>query len=142
MLPLPSGAYSPPERLAMSKQRMDAIKASPEALITFGIITAIGMTQRVIEDLMVGFFSSKAIGVTTNVAGPGTARYLAGSRITGALGWVPGSGQQTLGVCIFSYNGTVRVGFKTDATVIPDPERLVEAFDAELGELEQLRPLR
>lgn len=135
MLPLPSGVGPVQERLAASKARMDAIKASPEALITYGIINAIGMTQRMVEDVMVGFFSSKAIGVTTNVRGPGSTRYLAGSRIVGALGWVPGSGNQTLGVCIFSYDGTVRIGFKSDATVLPDPEILVDAFDTGLRDM-------
>jgi diacylglycerol O-acyltransferase / wax synthase len=138
ILPLPSGIASPRARLAASKQRMDAIKRSPEAMITFGLINAIGMTNRSMEDLLVNFFSGKAIGVTTNVMGPLTDRYLAGSRVVGALGWVPGSGRQTVGVCIFSYNQTVRVGFKTDATVVPDAERLVAAFDAELDELGRL----
>ncbi len=73
--------------------------------------------------------------MTTNVPGPREHRYLAGSRITGLLGWVPGSGQQTLGTCIFSYAGTVRVGFKTDAGVIPDPERIIDAFHTELEAL-------
>ena len=41
-------------------------------------------------------------------------------------------------MCIFSYDNTVRVGFKTDATVVPDAEMLVEAFDAELDELARL----
>lgn len=82
----------------------------------------------------VDFFSSKAIGVTTNVMGPLQDRYLAGSRIAGVLGRVPGSGHQTVGV-YFSYNQTVRVGFKVDATVVPDADRLVDAFDAELDDL-------
>jgi len=47
---------------------------------------------------------------------------------------VPGSGRQTVGVCIFSYARQVRVGFKVDAATVPDPERLVEAFDAELDD--------
>jgi WS/DGAT/MGAT family acyltransferase len=135
MLPMPIGERSPRDRLAAAKQRMDRIKESPEALITFGLINAIGLTHPRIEDLLVDFFSSKAIGVTTNVMGPLQDRYLAGSRIAGVLGWVPGSGRQTVGVCIFSYNATVRVGFKVDATVVPDADRLVDAFDAELDDL-------
>lgn len=135
MLPMPLAERSPRDRLAASKTRMDRIKASPEALITFGLINAIGLTHPKVEDLLVDFFSSKAIGVTTNVMGPLQDRYLAGSRIVGVLGWVPGSGHQTVGVCIFSYNQTVRVGFKVDATVVPDAERLVDAFDAELDDL-------
>ena len=138
MLPLPSGVTSPRGRLASAKQRMDAIKSSPEAVITFSLINAIGFTNRNVENVLVNFFSGKAIGVTTNVMGPLTGRYLAGARVEGALGWVPGSGRQTLGVCIFSYDNTVRVGFKTDATVVPDAEMLVEAFDAELDELARL----
>jgi diacylglycerol O-acyltransferase len=138
MLPLPSGVTSPRGRLAAAKQRMDAIKSSPEAVITFGLISAIGFTNRNVENVLVNFFSGKAIGVTTNVMGPLSGRFLAGARVEGALGWVPGSGRQTLGVCIFSYDNTVRVGFKTDATVMPDAERLVEAFDVELDELTRL----
>jgi WS/DGAT/MGAT family acyltransferase len=135
MLPMPLAERSPRDRLAVAKQRMDRIKESPEALITFGLINAIGLTHPKVEDLLVDFFSSKAIGVTTNVMGPLQDRYLAGSRIAGVLGWVPGSGHQTVGVCIFSYNQTVRVGFKVDATVVPEAERLVDAFDAELDDL-------
>lgn len=138
LLPLPTGRHAPLERLAEAKRRMDSIKHSPEAVLTFGLITAIGRTNPEIERLLVDFFSAKAIGVTTNVAGPGAGRFLAGTRIAGSLGWVPGSGHQTLGVCIFSYDRTVRIGFKADATVLPDPEKLVHAFDAELDELERI----
>ena len=135
LLAMPIGERSPRDRLTAAKQRMDRIKASPEALITFGLINAIGLTHPRIEDFLVDFFSSKAIGVTTNVMGPLQDRYLAGSRIAGVLGWVPGSGRQTVGVCIFSYNQSVRVGFKVDATVVPYADRLVDAFDAELDDL-------
>jgi diacylglycerol O-acyltransferase len=135
LLPLPTGVRSPIARLSETKRRMDSIKGSPEAMITFGLINAIGRTHPRIEKLIVDFFSSKAIGVTTNVVGPMTDRYVAGSPISGVLGWVPGSGRQTVGVCIFSYNRTVRVGFKVDAGVIPEAERLVDAFDQELDDL-------
>ena len=132
MLPLPTRRLAPLQRLVETKRRMDAIKDSPEAVLTFGLITAIGHTNTQIAKQVIDFFAAKAIGVTTNVAGPMTGRYLAGVRVTGVLGWVPGSGRQTLGVCIFSYDGLVRVGFKADAGVITDPEVLVQALDAEL----------
>jgi len=48
---------------------------------------------------------------------------------------VPGSGRQTLGVCIFSLAGRVRVGFKVDAAMVPDVEKLVQAFDEDLDQL-------
>ena len=138
MLPLPTSRLAPLERLAEAKRRMDSIKHSPEALLTFGLITAIGRTNTTIAKQFVDFFAAKAIGVTTNVAGPRTGRHLAGTKISGILGWVPGSGPQTLGVCIISYDGVVRVGFKADAAAVTDPEKLVHAFDAEMDTLVRL----
>ena len=136
LLTLPSSTGAPSARLGETKRRMDAIKASPEPAITFAMIQAIGQLGARLNRFLVTFFAGKATGVTTNVPGPREARYLAGTRISGLLGWVPGSGEQTLGTCIFTYAGTVRIGFKTDTTVIPDPERILAAFHAELEALE------
>jgi WS/DGAT/MGAT family acyltransferase len=138
MLPLPTSRLAPLQRLSEAKLRMDSIKQSPEAMLTFGIINAIGRTNPDVARFVVDFFAAKAIGVTTNVVGPMTGRYLAGTRIDAVLGWVPGSGQQTVGVCIFSYDGVVRVGFKVDAAVVTAPETLVEAFDDEMDTLVRL----
>jgi hypothetical protein len=131
----PSALGAPLARLARTKRRMDWIKHSPEAVLTFALINAIGRTNQTVERYLVDFFANKAIGVTTNVAGPRSIRTLAGVPLSGVLGWVPGSGRQTLGVCIFTYAGTVRVGFMTDATIIPDPERLLAAFEDELDHI-------
>jgi hypothetical protein len=114
---------------------MDAIKHSPEALLTFGMIRGVGRTGPEIERFLVDFFANKASGVTTNVPGPRTPRYVAGARITALLGWAPESGDQTLGTCIFTYDGRVHVGFKVDTGVIARPEELVAAFEAELAAL-------
>jgi diacylglycerol O-acyltransferase len=135
LLKLPIGVEAPLQRIAESKRRMDAIKTSPEAIITFGLNTLIGRSERHIEKFLVNFFSSKAIGVTTNVIGPRQPRHVAGVPIAGVVAWVPGSGRQTLGICIFSFAQTVRVGFKADAATLPDAEKLVLAFDEEMDEL-------
>ena len=129
---LPSGLDTPFARLAETKRRMDAIKHSPEAVLTFGLIRGIGRTGKDLERHLVDFFADKASGVTTNVPGPRQPRYLVGSRVTSMLGWVPQSGNQTLGTCIFTYDGNVHVGFKTDTDTIAHPDRLVEAFQEEL----------
>lgn len=131
----PSALTAPLARLAETKRRMDWLKRSPEALLTFTLITAIGRTNPTIERYLVSFFANKAIGVTTNVAGPTSIRTLAGIPVTGVLGWVPGSGRHTVGVCIFTYAGTVRVGFMTDVAIVPDPEKLLAAFEDELDHL-------
>ena len=135
LLMLPSGTGTAAERLAATKLRMDQIKRSPEPVITFAMIQGIGRLGRRLSRALVTYFAGKASGVTTNVPGPREPRYLAGTRITSLLGWVPGSGDQTLGTCIFSYAGTVRIGFKTDTNVIPDPDRILAAFHEEIEDL-------
>ena len=137
MLHLPTADMSPRQRLDEVHRRMEQIKHSPEVFITSAVAEGIGHLHAV-EKPLVDFFAGKAVGVTTNVAGPQQPRYLAGVEVTGALGWVPGSGGQTLGVCIFSYAGTVRVGFKVDAATVPQPERLVALVEAELDALRRL----
>jgi WS/DGAT/MGAT family acyltransferase len=136
LLPLPTSVRTPLGRLAETKRRMDAIKGSPEAAITFGIINAIGLTHPLLERPLVDFFAGKAFGVTTNVMAPARERYVAGARIAGLLGWVPSSGRQAVGICTVTYDQTLRVGFKVDANVVPDPHRLVTAFDLELDRLQ------
>ena len=135
LLLLPSGLLTAADRLAETKRRMDTIKRSPEPVITFALIQGIGRLGARLSRALVTFFAGKATGVTTNVPGPREARYFAGTRISGLLGWVPGSGDQTLGTCIFTYAGTVRVGFKADSLVVPDPEKILAAFHAELDDL-------
>ena len=132
---LPSGFATPFARLAETKRRMDAIKDSPEAWLTFELIQGIGLTGPSLERLVVDFFANKASGVTTNVPGPRTARYVAGTRISAMLGWAPESGDQTLGTAIFTYNDSVFVGFKVDSGVISAPEELLAAFLTEIDAL-------
>ncbi len=134
----PSAVAAPLQRLAETKRRMDWLKRSPESVMTFGLIMAIGRTVADVERYVVDFFANKAIGVTTNVAGPTEIRHFAGTPVTGILGWVPGSGHHTVGVCIFTYAGTVRVGFRVDAARVRRPQRLLAAFETELSDLVEL----
>ena len=134
----PSATAAPLARLAETKRRMDWLKDSPEIALTHLLMEVIGRVGRGLDRTVIDFFANKALGVTTNVIGPRSQRWLAGVPVDGILGWVPGSGSHTLGVCIFTYAGTVRVGVLTDATVVPDPERLVSAFEAELDLLVSL----
>lgn len=137
MLHLPTAEMSVRERLAEVHRRMAHIKDSPEVFITTAVAEGIGHLHTPMDKPLVDFFAGKAIGVTTNVVGPTEPRYLAGVELAGVLGWVPGSGGQTLGVSIFSYAGQVRIGFKVDATTVPDPARLVSFVEEELDALRQ-----
>jgi len=132
-LRFPSRDATPLGRLALSKARMDWLKASPEAALTFALISTIGRFPAAMERRVVDFFANKAIGVTTNVAGPKDVRHLAGVPVTGVLGWVPGSGRHTVGFCIITYDDAVRIGIMADESVVPDPEALLTALEDEVA---------
>lgn len=53
----PSALTAPLERLAETKRRMDRLKRSPEAYLTFALITAIGHTRADLERHVVSFFA-------------------------------------------------------------------------------------
>jgi len=135
LLALPVGIDDRAERLRDVKRRMDAIKDSHEGPISFGILSAIGMTPPQVEDRLIGFFTEKASAVVTNVPGPRETVYLAGTPVRGVLVWAPCSGSIGMTVSIFSYAGEVTVGFMVDTALLPDPQPLVGAFDAELRAL-------
>jgi diacylglycerol O-acyltransferase / wax synthase len=71
--------------------------------------------------------------VLTNVPGPSSPVYLAGTEVAGIMGWVPAAGGIAVGMSIFSYAGKVTVGLYADARLVPDPEVLVEAVDQEFA---------
>ncbi len=135
LLALPVGIEDRAERLREVKRRMDAIKDSHEGPISFGILSAIGMTPPQVEDRLIGFFTEKASAVVTNVPGPRETVYLAGTPVRGVLVWAPCSGSIGMTVSIFSYAGEVTVGFMVDTALLADPQPLVRGFDAELRAL-------
>ncbi|MFH1177911.1 MAG: WSD1 family O-acyltransferase, partial [Acidobacteriota bacterium] len=132
---LPVGLSSAAERLLALKREMDAIKASPQAMVAFGVLNALGMASPEIESIGIGLFARKATAVMTNVPGPPNLLYLAGKPIRDIMFWVPQSGRLGLGVSILSYCGNVRLGIGVDAGLVPDPGMIVSHFHAELDEL-------
>ncbi|HEX9371458.1 MAG TPA: WS/DGAT domain-containing protein, partial [Roseiflexaceae bacterium] len=139
-LALPVGVDDPLDRLFDLKERMEALKQSPEALVTFGILNAMGMAPNQLQGFGVSLFGAKATAVMTNVPGPRETIYLAGAPITGIMFWVPQSGRLGLGVSILSYAGQVSLGIATDAGLAPDPEQIIDGFHAEFQQLARLVP--
>jgi WS/DGAT/MGAT family acyltransferase len=137
-LSLPIGIDDPLDRLRELKRRMDGIKGTPEALVTFGILNAMGVGGPHFEELVASIFEKKATSVMTNVPGPKEIRYLAGKAIRNLMFWVPQSGRLGLGVSILSYAGDVLIGVASDAGLTPDPESIVEAAHVEFDGLVQL----
>ena len=135
LLALPVGEVAPAERLREVSSRMDALKRSHEAPMSYGILSAMGLTPPWVEDRLIGFFSEKASLVVTNVPGPREPLHFAGAPIDGVLVWAPCSGTLGMTVSIFSYDGEVTAGFMTDTALVSDPEQIVGAYEEELRRL-------
>jgi WS/DGAT/MGAT family acyltransferase len=123
------------ERVLTVKRQMDEIKGSSEAVAALGILEALGYAPLPLEDRAVRLFSSKASAVMTNVPGPRRKLHIDGHRIEYIMPWVPRAGNIGLGVSIFSYAGTVRVGIASDAGLVPDPETILHGFQNEFDGL-------
>jgi diacylglycerol O-acyltransferase / wax synthase len=134
-LPLPVGIEDHRARLDQVHRRMERIKHSPEGAVSYGVLDAIGRTPTQIEKRLVDLFATKGSAVMTNVPGPRQPVYLAGTPVRGVLVWAPCSGGLSMSVAIFSYAGEVTLGVMTDAGLVPDPERIVAAFEPQLGSL-------
>jgi diacylglycerol O-acyltransferase / wax synthase len=131
---LPHGPATFPDRLAEVHRRLARIRGSWEPLMNFGLSQGIALSPSLLGTTASRLMANKAVGVLTDVPGPRVRMELAGAAVDGVVAWAPSSGRQALTVCVFSYAGDVTVGFGTDRTVVPDPERLVAAFEEEVAD--------
>jgi WS/DGAT/MGAT family acyltransferase len=132
-LALPVGTENRDDRLRELKRRMDAIKNSTEAVVTYAVLNALGTASSAVESQAVRFFGSKASAVMTNVPGPREELYLAGKAMRSMMFWVPQAAHLGLGVSVLSYAGQVRLGVVTDVSLVPDPTSIIEAFQDEMA---------
>ena len=139
-LDLPVWAQTPLTRLARLKENMDELKESPEAVVSFGILDAVGYTPPVIEHIVQEIFGRKASVVVTNVPGPRERLFFAGRQLEDMMFWVPHPAKLGAGLSIISYAGGVHVGARTDTAIVDEPERLVVYFEEELAALEAAAP--
>ena len=137
-LTLPVGIVDPMERLLEVHRRMDAIKHSPEGVLSYGILGVLGLTPPQIEQRLLDVFAKKTTAVMTNVPGPREPLYFAGAKLAGVIGWVPAAGTIGMGMSIFSYNGGVTVGFQVDPGLVSDPETIITAYQRQISQLRQL----
>jgi diacylglycerol O-acyltransferase len=115
--------------------RMTRIKNSAEAMLVFGAQRAVAEARSMISERITAFVADKTVGVLTNVPGPTASIALAGTEVSGILGFVPSASEQTLGMCILSYAGAVNIGVYADAGSMPDPGRLAELIVAAVDQM-------
>jgi diacylglycerol O-acyltransferase / wax synthase len=126
----------PWQRLRVTKERMDALKHSPEAAATMALFEIFGRGPKPVEDLAVDLFGTKASVVMTNVVGPQRTMYLAGVPIDRMMFWVPHPGRQLgMGISILSYDGAASLAVVADGALVPDPEAITEQFNREFARM-------
>lgn len=136
-LDLPIYEASPRARLAAVRESMNKIKGGAEAVVSYGLLRAIGAGPEALEEQAVDLFSSKTSLILTNVPGPRTPLTFAGRPVRRIMFWVPQSGSVSLGLSIISYVDHVMVGVQVDKGLVPDPFAVAEAMADELDVLEQ-----
>jgi WS/DGAT/MGAT family acyltransferase len=132
---LPIGLDNPVERLYEVRRRMGGLKGSMQPLLAFGLLAVAGLLIKPAQEAMLSLFSKKTTAVMTNVPGPREKLKICGSTIEESLFWVPQSGTVGLGVSILSYGGGVQFGVVSDATLCPDPQRIIDLFEPEFAKL-------
>ena len=134
-VPLPVGTPDLGERIRVINERMDAERAGVEAYLMYLTLTLGGRSPDPVFEWLLSQFEDQGTGVVTNVPGPTDSVSIAGCEVEDVMFWVPQANDQGLGVSIFSYDGGVRLGIAGDANLLPDPDRLADAFEAEIAAL-------
>lgn len=129
LLRLPLGVEDSQELINDITASMTRVQYSFEPHTTYAAIVGAAVVPSAISNSLIEMVANKSIGQLTSVPGPSAKVSIGGTQVGGLLGWVPMSGDQALGVCIYSYDGKVSVGIATDAGLVPEPDavaRLVE----------------
>ncbi|MRW89658.1 DUF1298 domain-containing protein [Duganella sp. FT80W] len=128
---LPTNAEHPCDRLRLSSSRMTAIKRSHQPRATMAFLSLAGCLPTRLQHFALDLFTSKGSVVLTNIEGPASRRFLAGSRLTDLICWVPQAGKLGVGLAFISYAGQIQLALFVDTDLVPDPDRLMQlTYDA------------
>jgi len=135
-VPLPTGEPDPGRRQARVKALMDQIKSSREGVFVHAMLELMGQIPAAAQNAWIDTFAGNATAIVTNISGPRHRVQIAGTPVTGMLGWVPVTGPLGLGLSIVSYAGQLRVGLASDAHLLPDHDHLLALLDEEVSALD------
>ncbi len=134
-LDLPIGLANPVARLQAVRDGMNQLKSSRQAVMSYGMLSALGVGPASVQKPALEMLSRKATVVATNVPGPAVPLYLCGVPVREMMFWVPQSGTIGMGVSILSYSGSVYFGLIADTKLVPDPDSIIARFAPELEKL-------
>jgi diacylglycerol O-acyltransferase len=139
MVALPLAERDPVKRLQLVIQNTGQLKKSGQA-------AGIKMLEELSDSSIGGLLSllsrlsamSRPFNVViTNVPGPQFELYFLGSPLRAAYPLVPLFHNQTVGIALFSYNGTLFWGFNADWDAVPDLHDLVAGVAKEFVRLKE-----
>lgn len=133
---LPVDLPDPLARLRQVQQTMRVHKKGALPMASGVALWLMGLLPRPIEQVFGRLITRKVSLVVTNVPGPGEPLSLAGHPIEEIMFWVPHASHVGLGISLFSYAGTVRIGVRADTGVTETPGDFVRCFEEELERLE------
>jgi diacylglycerol O-acyltransferase len=132
---LPVGLAGREARVEAIRSATRRLKHGPDAAVTYGVLSGLGLLPGAAERAVLAFFASKASVVVTNVPGPRRALAVGGRQVDDLVFWVPHPSSLGLGISILSYDGRIRVGVRADVAVLPDPGALAGRLEAEAADL-------
>ena len=128
LVTLPIEVMDPLMCFQQVQENMNQLKRSYQAQVTYSLLDILGRGPDVLERRALNLLSNKATAVLTNVPGPKDPLYLAGSKLTQPMFWVPQSGSIGIGMSILSYAGTVQFGITVDKAIHADPDAVMDYF--------------
>ncbi len=134
---LPTNLDDPNVRLSESSRRMTAVKRSQQPRATMVFLSIVAFLPAMLQRLALNIFTSKGSAVLTNIEGPSRARYLAGSRLSDLICWVPQTGKIGIGLAFVSYAGQIQMSVFVDTALVDDPDRLMELTHEEFNILDK-----
>ncbi len=140
MAELPVEEADPLARLARVRETMERLKSSRQALGAEVLAAVSEWTSATLLSLAVrGAARGRPYNlVVTNVPGPQIPLYMLGARMERCYPVVNLQPQQGLGVALFSYAGTLGLGFTADPEQVPDLYVFADAVISSFEELERL----
>ena len=134
-LKLPVFEENPLKRLEFVNNEMNELKKSKQAIVSFGLLSVIGMAPEAVQNMLLHQFSKKATAVLTNVPGPQVPLYVSGTKVTKMMFWVPQNATIGMGISILSYNNNVEFGLIVDKNLISDPHNVIKEFPSQFDNL-------
>jgi WS/DGAT/MGAT family acyltransferase len=133
--PLPLGIANPYERIFAVHTQMQELRQSQQPLMSIMLLAVLGLAPKTLQQPAIDLLSNKASLVMSNVPGPRTALRICGEELVDVLFWVPQSGNIGVGVSVLTYNGRIHFGVIADRKLIPEPQRVVNAFAKQIRDL-------